>query len=114
MPLESCAHPRNLWYAPGMSYKSFDIDWSSKDMAQKMARRIEEFWRARGRTVRAEAILVLNKRGDQIRMNGPVWSVRTNMLNGFPNTDPSAPIYMGRNACVRRADIAPQPPQTAT
>lgn len=96
-----------------MSDRSFDIDWSCRELAQKMARRLEEYWRARGRKIRAEAVQVLSANGDPIRMNGPVWSVRTNMLDGFPNKDPNAPVYMGRNARVSRSIMPPQPPQTA-
>lgn len=57
-----------------------EMDASSKEGAERIARTIQQYWAHKGRMVRAWVISVTNpKQGKP-----PVWGVRTDMLNGLP------------------------------
>ena len=93
----------------------FDItDWSQKVHAMRLADTIRNYWASRGKRVKVEIIQARHDNTHTLRVHGPVWAVRSNMVDGLPNNDPTAPIFPGRDVAGKSpASTVPHRPQTA-
>lgn len=64
---------------------------SSRGDSEMLAMRIRNYWSVRGYTVKTE-VFGLADLGESYPSGSHIYSIRSNMLNGFPNPDPEAPI----------------------
>jgi len=79
---------------------------ASREDSEFLAMKIRNYWFARGFTVKTE-VYGLSELGESYPSGSHIYSVRSNMVGGFPNRDPNAPI----NASVfapRRSTIVPR------
>lgn len=94
------------------------MDHSHKIPALRLANRIRDYWAARGHSVKVEPVQALDPKSHTLRNHGAVWMIRSNMVDGLPNKNPSAPIFIAKGEMiVPRSDgdqTAPHPPQTAS
>lgn len=64
---------------------------SSREDSEFLATRIRNYWAVRGYTVKTE-VYGLSDLNESFSDGRHIYSIRSNMLNGFPNPDPEAPI----------------------
>ena len=64
---------------------------ASREDSEQLAMRIRNYWFARGYKVKTE-VFGLSELGESYPSGSHIYSVRSNMLNGFPNPDPEAPV----------------------
>ena len=64
---------------------------ASREDSEQLAMKIRNYWFARGYSVKTE-VFGLSELGEKYPSGSHIYSVRSNMLNGFPNSDPEAPI----------------------
>jgi hypothetical protein len=78
-------------------------DWLTVLGAEDLARRIERYWKQRGRTVSVRSFHNHETGNGACHVNGTVSVVRSNMIGGWPPKDSTAPIHMGYRPAPRRA-----------
>jgi hypothetical protein len=78
-------------------------DWMTVLGAEDLARRIELYWKKRGRKVTVRAFHNYDTGNGACHVNGVVTVVRSNMVGGWPPKDPSTPIHMGHSIASKRA-----------
>jgi hypothetical protein len=79
---------------------------ASREDSEQLAMKIRNYWFARGYTVKTE-VYGLSELGESYPSGAHIYSVRSNMVGGFPNRDPNAPINVPL-IVPRRAAIVPR------
>jgi hypothetical protein len=64
---------------------------ASREDSEFLAMKIRNYWFARGFTVKTE-VFGLSELGESYPSGAHIYSVRSNMLNGYPNPDAEAPV----------------------
>ena len=64
---------------------------ASREDSEFLAMKIRNYWCARGYTVQTE-VYGLSELGESYPSGAHIYSVRSNMVGGYPNRDPNAPI----------------------
>jgi hypothetical protein len=64
---------------------------ASREDSELLAMRIRNYWFSKGYAVKTE-VYGLSELGESYPSGAHIYSVRSNMLNGYPNPDPEAPI----------------------
>ncbi len=70
---------------------------ASREDSEFLAMKIRNYWFARGFTVKTE-VFGLTELGETAPSGSHIYSVRSNMVGGYPNPDPNAPINAPRIA----------------
>ena len=78
-------------------------DWLTVDGSADLARRIERYWKARGRKVTVRSLPNYETGNGACHVNGTVSVVRSNMIGGWPPKDCAAPVHLGQAMPARRA-----------
>ena len=79
---------------------------ASREDSEQLAMKIRNYWFARGFTVKTE-VFGLTELGETAPSGSHIYSVRSNMVGGYPNPDPNAPINVPLNV-PRRSAIMPR------
>ena len=79
-----------------MSQKLPSRDWLTVVGSEDLARRIEIYWKRRGRLVTARSFHNYDTGNGACHVNGAVSVVRSNMVGGWPPSDATRPVHMGR------------------
>jgi hypothetical protein len=77
---------------------------ASREDSEFLAMKIRNYWFARGYTVKTE-VYGLSELGETYPSGSHIYSVRSNMVGGLPNPEPTAPVTMQKqwNQPAKRA-----------
>lgn len=83
-------------------------DWSTVLGCEALARRIENYWKQKGRKVIVRSLHNHETGNGACHVNGQVAVVRSNMVGGWPPKDPTRSVYLGAATARRRGPFHAQ------
>ena len=78
---------------------------STEAAAKALAASMERYWAARGRAIRTHVATTaeFGEFGSDASAGGPLYVIRSNMVNGWPPADPNHPIITQRERSAMTA-----------